>query len=59
MKQLSRDIQITLLIKLVLLIALWFFCFKGTKKNTISTQQWLFGSPIHMNIEEVHHDSRQ
>jgi hypothetical protein len=45
MNKFARDIQLTLCIKLVLLLGLWFFCFKGAVKNTTSTQQWLFGMP--------------
>ena len=44
MKHLGRDIRLTLVIKLALLMLLWFFCFKGAEKNKISADQWLFGS---------------
>jgi hypothetical protein len=43
MTQLTRDIQLTLLIKIILLTALWMICFNGAVKNTVSPQQWLFG----------------
>lgn len=44
MKRLTRDIQMTLIIKFTLLIVLWVFCFKGAEKNKVSMQQWLYGS---------------
>lgn len=44
MKHFGRDIRLTLIIKLALLMLLWFFCFKGAEKNKISADKWLFGS---------------
>ncbi|MFT4059382.1 MAG: hypothetical protein QM652_07520 [Legionella sp.] len=43
-KPLTRDILLTLLIKLVLLFVLWSICFKNVAKPKQNTQQWLFGT---------------
>ena len=48
-RSLARDIQITLLIKLTLLLLLWFICFKNTEKPVINTQQWMLGSETTLN----------
>ncbi len=47
MKSLARDIRFTLIIKFSLLTILWLICFKGMKKTTIDTQQWMLGSSLH------------
>ena len=44
MKKITRDIQLTLFIKFLLLIILWVVCFKGAEKNTVSLAQWLYGA---------------
>lgn len=43
MKPLTRDISVTLIIKLTLLFALWFVCFKSVHRQTQSTRDWLLG----------------
>ena len=43
MKHLTRDILITLAVKLLLLITLWWVCFKDVEKPTKDTRQWLLG----------------
>lgn len=43
MKKITRDIQLTLIVKLLLLIALWVICFRGAEKNTVDLGQWLYG----------------
>lgn len=45
MQPFSRDIQRTLLIKLILLFLLWFVCFKDVKKPVLNLQQWMFSAP--------------
>ena len=52
MKRLSRDIQVTLLVKLILLVLLWFFCFKHAEKNTLSIQQWFLSSDSAKNVPQ-------
>lgn len=47
MSTLTHDIRVTLIVKFLLLIVLWFVCFKGAEKNTVSMQQWLYGSSEH------------
>ncbi|MGQ3891721.1 cytochrome oxidase putative small subunit CydP [Legionella sp. CNM-4043-24] len=42
----SRDISITLIFKLVLLIALWFFFVRGMGKPVKNAQQWMLGPHI-------------
>lgn len=44
MKSLTRDILVTLIIKFILLILLWVFCFKNVEKPHLSNEQWLLGS---------------
>lgn len=47
MKQFTRDIQLTLIIKLLLLFGLWFVCFKDVEKSPVDTRQWLLGNSIY------------
>ncbi len=49
MKILTRDISLTLIIKLTLLFALWFVCFKGNHKPITDSHQWFFGSTTQSN----------
>jgi len=44
MKPLKRDILITLIVKFMLLITLWWVCFKDVEKPVKDTRQWLLGS---------------
>lgn len=44
MKTLTRDILVTLIVKITLLITLWWVCFKDVEKPVKDTRQWLFGS---------------
>ncbi len=44
MKPLTRDISVTLIIKLTLLFALWFVCFKGAHKPMQNASNWLLGT---------------
>ncbi|MCC5013975.1 MULTISPECIES: cytochrome oxidase putative small subunit CydP [unclassified Legionella] len=46
MKPLTRDILLTLSVKLLLLIALWWVCFKDVEKSSKNTQQWLLGTSL-------------
>ncbi len=46
MKSLSRDVVLTLIIKLSLLFILWFVCFKGVEKPSKNAQQWLLGGAV-------------
>lgn len=50
MNKLSRDIRFTLIIKFLLLIILWCVCIKGAVKNTVSMQQWLYGSSTDVDV---------
>ncbi|CAM3488208.1 cytochrome oxidase putative small subunit CydP [Legionella longbeachae] len=43
LKPLARDIIVTLIIKLILLISLWIICFKDVEKSHLSNEQWLLG----------------
>jgi hypothetical protein len=51
MKPLTRDISITLIVKLLLLITLWWVCFKGVEKPSKDPRQWLLGSNA-LNIKQ-------
>ncbi|MDI9818119.1 MULTISPECIES: cytochrome oxidase putative small subunit CydP [unclassified Legionella] len=46
MKPLTRDILLTLLVKLILLVALWFVCFKDIQRPSNTTKEWLLGSGL-------------
>ncbi|WP_019218147.1 cytochrome oxidase putative small subunit CydP [Legionella tunisiensis] len=46
MKPLTRDILLTLSVKFLLLIALWWVCFKDVEKSSKNTQQWLLGASL-------------
>lgn len=57
MKTLTRDISVTLIIKLALLFVLWFVCFKDTRKPVQNTDAWLFEAKAISNVipaEDVH-----
>jgi hypothetical protein len=64
MKPIARDISVTLLIKLILLFLLWFFCFKGNHQTVKNAQLWFLGAVSsskanHSLSHEVNYDSRQ
>ncbi|WP_165476870.1 cytochrome oxidase putative small subunit CydP [Legionella fairfieldensis] len=44
MKPLTRDIVSTLTLKLFLLTALWFICFRQVEKPAHHAEQWLLNS---------------
>jgi CHASE3 domain sensor protein len=44
LKPLTRDILLTLIIKLFLLFVLWSICFKNVEKPKQNTEQWLFST---------------
>lgn len=46
MKPLTRDILLTLSVKFLLLIVLWWVCFKDVEKSSKNTQQWLLGTSL-------------
>lgn len=52
MKPLTRDISVTLIIKLTLLFVLWFVCFKGTHKPIQNASDWFLGA--HKSSSAVH-----
>ena len=43
MKPFTRDITITLMIKMILLVLLWWVCVKGMRPVLSSGQEWLLG----------------
>ena len=53
MKNITKDIQLTLAVKFVLLIALWVLCFKGAEKNTVGLAQWLYGANTEATTKSV------
>ncbi|WP_172458296.1 cytochrome oxidase putative small subunit CydP [Legionella quinlivanii] len=53
MRSFSREILITFAVKIVLLTALWFFCFHHIEKPQ-SFKQYLFGSPVTMEAIAEH-----
>ncbi len=44
MSQAARDIRRTLLVKLLLLVVLWFVCFRGAEKPVVDGPKWLLGT---------------
>lgn len=55
MKPLTRDIVVTLIVKLSLLIALWFVCFKNVEKPSKDVRQWLFGTALSTHVSSNDH----
>lgn len=53
LKPLTRDIVLTLIVKLTLLFILWAVCFKNAEKPNKNTEQWLLGTVQQQNNE--HH----
>ena len=43
MKPFTRDMTITLIIKIILLILLWWVCVKGLHPVLSSAQEWMLG----------------
>lgn len=43
MKLLTRDITLTIIIKLIFLFILWWFCVRGMHSVLPSSQEWLLG----------------
>lgn len=43
MKSFTRDITLTITIKLILLFALWWVCVRGMHPVLESSQEWLLG----------------
>lgn len=52
MKNLSRDIVITLIVKFTLLTILWWVCFRHVEKPHYDQQQWLFGSTYSADLNK-------
>lgn len=46
MKPITKDVLVTLSIKLLLLFCLWFLCFKPYKHHHVDMKQWLMGAQI-------------
>lgn len=44
MKPFTRDITLTITIKLILLFLLWWICVRGMHPVLKSSQEWLFGT---------------
>lgn len=55
MKPFARDITITLTIKMILLVLLWWVCVKGIHPVLSSSQAWLLGAddqPKHSQVNK-------
>jgi len=55
MKLLTRDISVTLAVKLVLLILLWFIFVRGIGKPVKDAQQWMLGATVsdtHLSVKK-------
>lgn len=44
MTSLKLDISLTLLVKIILLVILWWTCVKGMHHDLTPTKEWLLGS---------------
>lgn len=44
MKSLTRDITVTLIVKLSLLMLLWWVCFHGVEKPSKDARRWMLGA---------------
>ena len=53
MKSISRDISLTLILKIALLVLLWWVGFSHIERPKVNAQKWMLGS-----IFEVNNDSR-
>lgn len=54
MKPITREISLTLLLKLTLLFLVWFYCFKGTHKPIKDTREWFLGdTPIKTQLHKL------
>lgn len=51
MKSLSRDITLTLVIKLLLLVLLWWFCVRDMRPILSTSQDWLLGTVDHSSLD--------
>lgn len=60
MKILTRDISLTLILKILLLLMLWWLCVKDNKPTLKSPNEWLLNqSSLNAKpITEVAHDPR-
>lgn len=57
MQRLTRDILVTLTLKVILLYALWYVCCKDVTKPSWEPNQWFLGKQS--KVESPKHDSRQ
>lgn len=46
MKSLSRDVVLTLIVKLSLLFLLWYVCINGVEKPSLTAKQWIMGHQL-------------
>lgn len=44
MKPFTRDITLTIFVKLILLFLLWWFCVRGMHPVLTSSKEWLLGT---------------
>jgi len=57
MKPLTRDILVTLSIKLILLVVLWAVCFRSGTPPYKNTRQWFFGSALFQHNDYHNNDT--
>lgn len=54
MKAISKDISLTLVIKLLLLFILWHVCFKGMRRPVNDVSEWLLSTKSTVQTSSNH-----
>lgn len=54
MKPFTRDIVLTIAIKLILLFLLWWFCVRGMHPDLSKSQEWLLGKSRQPAVSQIH-----
>lgn len=55
MKPFTRDITLTIVVKMILLFLLWWVCVRGIHPVRSSGQEWLLGNteqPVHSQVNK-------
>ena len=58
MKPLTRDITLTVTIKIILLFLLWWVCVRGMHPVLSSNQEWLLGKQQQQEVSQQNNNKR-
>ncbi len=58
MKPLTRDITLTITIKIILLFLLWWVCVRGMHPVLSSNQEWLLGKQQQPEVSQQNNNKR-